>query len=64
MTVEQFVAILVAFTGLIAAIAGVLRQLHQTHDLVNSRMTELLAVTKAAAHAQGRLDEKADIPPS
>ncbi len=64
MSVEQFVAILVAFTGLIAAIASVLRQIHQIHELLKSRMTELVEVTKAAAHSHGRLDEKADTPPS
>lgn len=58
MTVEQFVAILGAITALIVAVGAVFAQVRQTHQLVNSRMTELLAVAKQASHAEGVLDER------
>jgi hypothetical protein len=32
----------------------------KTHDLVNSRMTELLEITKTSAHAEGVIDGKAE----
>jgi hypothetical protein len=64
MSVEQFIAILAALTSLTAAVGVAIAQLRQTHALVNSRMSELLAVTKSAAHAQGVLDEKGMIPPT
>ena len=58
MTVEQFIAILAALTALSTAVGVAIAQLRQTHNLVNSRMSELLAITRAAAHAQGVLDER------
>lgn len=38
------------------AMASLVHEMHQVHQLVNSRMDELLAVTKRAAHAEGVLD--------
>jgi len=58
-SVEQFIAILGALAVLIGAVAGAIAQLRQTHALVNSRMTELLALTRSGAHAEGVLEEKA-----
>jgi len=56
MSVEQFVTIIGALTALIVAVTAALVQLRQTHELVNSRMTELLEVTRGAARAEGKLD--------
>jgi len=55
-TPEQFVAILTALTALVGAMVAVLRQVHQTHALVNSRMEELLALTRTSSRAEGRLE--------
>jgi hypothetical protein len=38
--------------------AEALKQGKETHLLVNSRMTELLAITKTSAKAEGVLEEK------
>jgi len=56
MSPEQFVAILGALTALIAAVAAALVQVRATHALVNSRMTQLLALTQQASLAQGKLE--------
>lgn len=58
MTPEQFVAIIVASTALIAAITAMLVQLRRTHDLVNSKMTELLELTRRSARAEGVLEAR------
>lgn len=55
MSPEQFTALIVAVTGLIAAVGVVLAQVRQTHNLVNSRMTELLDATKLASQKTGEL---------
>jgi IS30 family transposase len=52
---EQMIAVLGALTALVVAVGSLYRQVRQTHDLVNSRMTELLDATKAASHAEGKL---------
>jgi hypothetical protein len=54
--VEQFVAIMGSITALIGAVTVAIVQLRQTHSLVNSRMSELLDVTKRASLAEGRLE--------
>jgi hypothetical protein len=54
-TPEQFIAILTALATLIAAVTACLIQLRQTHELTNSRMTQLLAAVTAAAQMQGEL---------
>lgn len=55
MTVEAITALVVAITGLIAALGAVFVQLRQTHTLINSRMTQLLDETRSAAQARGEL---------
>jgi hypothetical protein len=55
MTVEQFVSIMTALTALIAAVGAVFIQVRATHVAVNSRMTELLDLTRSAGHAEGAL---------
>lgn len=55
-------ALVVAAAGLLGGVLALLQQAKETHTLVNSRMTELLDITKSAALARGRL-EGATIPP-
>lgn len=50
--IGSFTAILVAAIGLIVA------RINQVHNLVNSRMTELLDLTRSSAKAEGRVDEQ------
>jgi len=52
---EQFTAIIVAITGLVTALGAIFVQLRQTHNLINSRMTQLVAETKLAAQKDGEL---------
>jgi hypothetical protein len=56
------VAMLTAFFGFLTAIVGlilcVMKEVRGVHLLVNSRMDELLALTKKAAHAAGVKEEK------
>jgi len=49
------VAIIVSVSGIVTATisAFALIQTKATHNLINSRMTELLRVAAAAAHAEG-----------
>lgn len=56
MTPEQFATVIGALTALIIAVTGALVQLQRTHNLVNSRMTQLLELTQAAGLAQGKLE--------
>jgi hypothetical protein len=58
MSPEQFVAILGALATLIGALAVLIGQVRKTHELVNSRMDELLVLTKKSALAEGRLFER------
>ena len=62
MTPEQFTAILAALAGLITAAAmlvgavrGLRSEFRATRELVNGKMTELLAVTQLAARKEGEL---------
>jgi hypothetical protein len=55
-TTEQVIALLVALTGLIAALTRLFVQVRQTHQLINSRMDQLLELTRASALAAGRLE--------
>ncbi len=63
MSPEQFTALIVALTGLVTALSAIFVQLRQTHGLINSRMTQLLAETKLAARlggqSEGRDQERA-----
>jgi hypothetical protein len=55
-TVDQLVALLGAVTALIAALGAIWVQLRQTHKLVNSRLTQLLALTERSSRAEGVLE--------
>jgi len=59
MSVEQFVAILGGIASVLLALAAVFAQVRQTHQLVNSRLTDLLEVTAQAATARGVLEGRA-----
>lgn len=52
-------AVLAALPPTLVAWAA-LQKADETHNLVNSRMTEMLSVVKAAASAEATLKEKAD----
>ena len=56
MTPEQATALIIAITGLVAALSAVWAQLRQTHKLINSRMTELIDTTRLAAQLGGQLE--------
>jgi hypothetical protein len=60
MSAQEAAALITAFALLLGALGGILAQLRQTHGLVNSRMTELVELTKRASLAEGRLAQKAD----
>ena len=46
----------------IAAVGAVYMQARQTHELVNSRMTQLLELTQRSAMAQGELAARLNRP--
>lgn len=48
-------ALIVAITGLVAAVGVVIVQLRQVHNLVNSKMADLIEQTRLAALKQGEL---------
>jgi hypothetical protein len=54
-SVEQYVALLGAVTALVVAVGAILVQLRQLHTLTNSRMSELLELTRKASEAEGFL---------
>lgn len=56
MTPEQFTAVMAALAGLVAAVTALLVAVHNLHDAVNGRLTQLLAEREAAAHKQGELE--------
>ena len=49
------VALIGALTALVVAVARLNTKTAATHELVNSRMTELLELTRKSSMAQGRL---------
>jgi len=57
---EQLVAVLGALATLLIAVGRLWVEVRGIHQLVNSRMTELLELTRTSARAQGALD--ADTP--
>ena len=63
MTTDQFVAVLGALTALVVAASGLAFQVRSYHREVDGRMSELLELTRTAAHAQGVL-QGADPPDS
>ena len=50
--------LLTAAAAIIGALAGLFAQMRATHALVNSRMSELLDLTRRASLAQGRLAQR------
>lgn len=68
MSVEQFVAILGALAALATATAALVLQVREYHKAVNSKMDQVLELTRAAAYAEGELEAFRDIkaipPPS
>lgn len=44
-----------ALTALLVAMTAAVAQLRQTHAIVNSRMTELVDLTRRASFAEGKL---------
>jgi len=53
MTIDQFIALVGAVAGLIALVLKTWLEVRKVHTLVNSRMTELLELTRVAARAAG-----------
>ena len=50
------VAIIGALTALVIAVTRLNSRVQETHELVNSRMTELLELTRASSLAEGKLN--------
>jgi hypothetical protein len=61
-TTAEFVSIMGGITALIVAVTALVVQVVAYHRVVNSRMTELLALTAKSAHAEGLLDSS--VPPA
>lgn len=65
MTDTVAVACLVAIPPTIVALAGLIQTVRngkkttEVHNLVNSRLDELLAATRLLSHAQGMADQRA-----
>jgi hypothetical protein len=53
---EQWIALCGALTTVLLAAARVIFEVRRTHRLVNSRMDELLALTRKSSLAEGRLE--------
>jgi hypothetical protein len=58
MSAAELTAVLGALTALVVAVGALLVQVRQLHGLVNSRMGELLMLTRRAALAEGKLTTK------
>jgi hypothetical protein len=54
-TPSELTALVGALTALIVAVGALLVQVRQLHGLVNSRMGELLELTRRASLAEGKL---------
>lgn len=59
-TTTIILAIVAIFPASLAAILSYMTLIRnkETHDLVNSRMTELLEITKSASRAEGVIEGK------
>jgi hypothetical protein len=55
MTVEQFVSVILALAALLGGLARVWVEVRRTHKAVNSRLDELVKITRDAAYARGQL---------
>jgi len=51
----QTAAVLTGFAAVLAALAQVIRELRSYHRAVNSRVDELLELTRSSSLAEGRL---------
>jgi len=56
----QLAAILTAIAAVLLAVAQCIREVRAYHHAVNSRMDELLALTKKSSLAEGRLEAASD----
>jgi hypothetical protein len=52
---EIAIAAISAIAAIVAGFFKLLAEIHSTHKLVNSRMTELLELTRRSSRAEGRL---------
>lgn len=64
MSPEQWLALAVAMASVLASFVGILSEVRKTHQLVNSRMDELLRITRTSSFAQGKLEGPSDGPPA
>lgn len=70
MTPEQATALIVAITGLVAALGVLVVQLVQVRKQIDGRLTELLATTRVAAQKEGEMvgrdfvERRQDPPPT
>lgn len=55
MTAEQLIVVIGSLTTLMLGVVRVLVEVRRTHRAVNSRMDELVTLTRAAAFARGQL---------
>jgi hypothetical protein len=53
---DQWIALAGALCTVLIAVARLIHEVRKTHDLVNSRMTELLELTRSSSRAQGKLE--------
>jgi hypothetical protein len=57
-TLEQFASIMLAFGGMIGALAALWRAVQGYHQEVNSKMDRLLKLTARASFAEGARSKK------
>jgi uncharacterized membrane protein YhaH (DUF805 family) len=55
-SVDQFASLTIALVGLASLLLKVWLEVRRVHQLVNSRMTELLELTRSTAKAAGVLE--------
>jgi hypothetical protein len=62
-TASVYIAAIAAIASTISIVvsARANKQAKETHTAVNSRMDEMLALTKTASHAEGMADERAEV---
>ena len=64
MSVAEIISLIAAFSGFLAAVGALIaslkngQRIQEVHLSINSRMDQLVAVTKAAAHAEGVEQER------
>jgi hypothetical protein len=62
-TPEQFTGLIGALTGLLVAVTALAVQVHAWHKQINSRMDQLLEVTRDSARAEGKLEGPSGVGP-